>query len=175
MHDLRAYFFRGCMLTRWRPPEIRHKHQRDRRRVEPLIDPYFVILLTKWLHIKTSQLTGTLICFIEFLSRNVTLQGSLWTESKSIVTPNGMPISSVLAYRRPIDPLESSTLWLMSSSFKAVAKEKKILGMFNSFLIASLGKKLEFRLNIEIRKLRIDILQTRKGHVKRDSKDLPWS
>ena len=61
----------------------------------------------------------------------------------------------------------------MSSSFKAVAKEKKILGMFNSFLIASLGKKLEFRLNIEIRKLRIDILQTRKGHVKRDSKDLP--
>ena len=42
-----------------------------------------------------------------FLSRRVAV--SVLRVSKSIVTPKGMPISSVRAYRRPMEPLLSST------------------------------------------------------------------
>ncbi len=53
--------------------------------------------------------TSTLICCIESLSLKVTVCGSL-IESKSIVIANGTEISSVRAYRRPIEPELSSTL-----------------------------------------------------------------
>ena len=43
------------------------------------------------------------------LSRSVALCG-IFSVSKSIVIPNGMAISSVRAYLRPILPEESSTL-----------------------------------------------------------------
>lgn len=46
---------------------------------------------------------------VESRSRSVALCGS-FRVSKSMVTPNGMEISSVRAYRRPMEPLESSTL-----------------------------------------------------------------
>lgn len=58
---------------------------------------------------KISYLTGTLICSIESLSRIVTDCGST-NESKSTVIQYGTAISSVLEYRRPTDPLESSIL-----------------------------------------------------------------
>ena len=45
---------------------------------------------------------------MESLSRNVTVFG-YFKLSKSIVIPKGTAISSVRAYRRPIDPEESST------------------------------------------------------------------
>ena len=46
---------------------------------------------------------------MESRSLKVTVFGTL-TLSKSTVIPNGTEISSVLAYLRPMDPEESSTL-----------------------------------------------------------------
>jgi len=70
---------------------------------------------------KLEILTSARICRVVFRSLSVTVCGCLLTVSKSIVTPKGMAISSVRAYRRPIDPLESSTLCEMSRSVNAVA------------------------------------------------------
>lgn len=47
------------------------------------------------------------ICCIVEACRNVTVHGSA-SDSKSTVIPNGMPISSVRAYRRPMEPVLSS-------------------------------------------------------------------
>ena len=66
----------------------------------------------------TAERTSALICRVVFLSLSVAVWGSLLTVSKSTVIPKGMAISSVLAYLRPIEPLESSTLWEMSSAVK---------------------------------------------------------
>ena len=66
--------------------------------------------------------TSARICRVVFLSRNVTVCGVLFTVSKSIVIPKGIAISSVRAYRLPIDPLESSTLCVISNSVSADAK-----------------------------------------------------
>ena len=53
--------------------------------------------------------------------------GSLLTVSKSTVIPKGIPISSVLAYRRPIEPLELSTLCEMSSVLnESASKAEKV-------------------------------------------------
>ena len=65
--------------------------------------------------------TSVLICRVVFLSRKVTVCGVLFTVSKSMVIPKGIAISSVRAYRRPIDPLESSTLCVISNSVSADA------------------------------------------------------
>lgn len=59
-------------------------------------------------------------CSFESRSRNVTVLGTL-SESKSIVIPNGMPISSLRTYRRPIEPLISSILWEIFSSMSSLA------------------------------------------------------
>lgn len=53
--------------------------------------------------------TGIRTCCMESRSRSVTLLGS-FNVSKSMVIPYGIAISSVRAYRRPMDPLELSTL-----------------------------------------------------------------
>ena len=88
------------------------------------VESFDVSKISWWIKINH---TGILICFIEFRSRRVTVEGCLFTVSKSIVTPNGMPISSVRAYLRPIEPAESSTLWLMSYLLRPLAESEKTL------------------------------------------------
>ncbi|WAQ94007.1 UNG-like protein [Mya arenaria] len=62
----------------------------------------------------------TLICFIVSRSLSVAVCGS-FSVSKSTVMPYGMAIASVRAYRRPIDPLELSTLCEMSCFRRSLA------------------------------------------------------
>ena len=69
------------------------------------------------------QLTGALICFMLSLSLSVAVWGS-FKESKSTVIPNGIAIWSVLAYRRPIEPPELSTRWVMSYFVRSFAVKK---------------------------------------------------
>ena len=67
---------------------------------------------------------------MESRSLKVTVQGILMV-SKSTVIPKGTDISSVLAYRRPMDPEESSTftrkLINCSVQVKIVIHTKKLL------------------------------------------------
>ena len=72
----------------------------------------------------TQILTFILTCSIESLSRMVTVWGFLLTVSKSIVTPKGMQISSVLEYLFPILPDDSSILTDKFKSVKASAGKK---------------------------------------------------
>lgn len=61
-------------------------------------------------------------------SRSVAEAGDLFKVSKSIVIPYGIAIWSVRAYRRPMDPLLSSTrcetAYLVSS--EAIIKKNKL-------------------------------------------------
>lgn len=61
---------------------------------------------------------------MESLSLKVTECGSL-SVSKSIVIPYGMAISSVLAYRLPIEPELSSTLCEILAFVRKPAEEGK--------------------------------------------------
>lgn len=67
--------------------------------------------------------TGILTWSIVSRSRTVTVWGSSKL-SKSIVMPYGMAISSARAYRRPIVPFDSSTLWKTPCSVNAAATVK---------------------------------------------------
>jgi hypothetical protein len=63
---------------------------------------------------------------MESLSLNVTLYGT-FNVSKSIVIPYGIAISSVRAYRLPMEPELSSILCDTSTFVKAVAKIKSVI------------------------------------------------
>ena len=62
--------------------------------------------------------TSALICWVEFRSLKVAVL--VFTVSKSTVIPNGIPIASVRAYLRPMEPLLSSTLWDKLYCFRLV-------------------------------------------------------
>ena len=55
------------------------------------------------------------------LSLSLRVAVLLWRESKSTVTPKGIPISSVRAYRRPMEPPLSSILWEMPRDLRPLA------------------------------------------------------
>ncbi|MPC44929.1 hypothetical protein E2C01_038611 [Portunus trituberculatus] len=85
----------------------------------------FVIAFSFLLPNLTTILTGMRTCCVESLSLTVTVCGTLFTVSKSTVIPKGIPISSVRAYRRPMDPVESSIFTDKFISVNASAGSKK--------------------------------------------------
>lgn len=88
---------------------------------------------------------------MESLSLNVTLYGT-FNVSKSIVIPYGIAISSVRAYRLPMEPELSSILCDTSTFVKAVAKIKSVITWQNyaqaylqSFFTKGANSALELR------------------------------
>lgn len=89
------------------------------------------MVLTNNLAIFRLMLTGMRTCSVLSLSRNVTVFGVLLQVSKSMVTPKGMAISSVRAYLRPMDPVESSILDEIFSSVRSFAVETSQRNKYN--------------------------------------------
>ena len=77
------------------------------------------------------------------LSLSLRVAVLLWRESKSTVTPKGIPISSVRAYRRPMEPPLSSILWEMPRDLRPLATHIGREG--NQELLQSLKEKREER------------------------------
>ena len=69
-----------------------------------------ILPMESFLTVSATTSTPILTCEVESLSLRVTVLGS-FKLSKSTVIPNGIAISSVLAYLFPMEPELSSTLW----------------------------------------------------------------